>query len=117
MGSKYGLPARLLLSGITIVVLTCGSSVHPAAAEDPIRNPARKIEEPPPATYVLRAVGSWGEAQNIAVAGAGGTVVYLHAGSGVAVVRSTSESFLEAVLLTGRFDGGGPDVLMKWESS
>src|SRR5258708_32154836 len=57
------------------------------------------------ASYVLNA-GTWGPSQDKAVAAAGGTVTFRHAGAGVAVVQSDSPGFLAAVTASGGISGG-----------
>ena len=56
------------------------------------------------ASYVLNA-GTWGPSQDKAVAAAGGTVTFRHAGAGVAVVQSDSPGFLAAVTASGGISG------------
>jgi subtilisin family serine protease len=65
------------------------------------------------ATYVLNA-GTWGAAQDNAVAAAGGTVSFKHAGAGVALVTSNNPSFLSAVTASGAVTGGAKDQAVEW---
>lgn len=65
--------------------------------------------------YVLTATGTWGAAQDAAVRGAGGTVDFRHAASGIGVASSTVSGFLGKALQTGQFARGGADMMVQWQ--
>ena len=64
--------------------------------------------------YVLTA-SSWGPAQNAAVASAGGTVTFAHAGAGVAVVQSSAPNFLGRVRASRAVTTADADVVIRWQ--
>lgn len=66
------------------------------------------------ATYVLTA-GKWGAAQNAAVAAAGGSVTFVHAGTGIAVVESDSAAFLSNASATRAFASASQDFEVEWQ--
>lgn len=65
-------------------------------------------------TFVLSAP-TWGPAQDAAVASAGGSVRFSHAGSGVGVVESGDTKFLSKVLRGGAISSGAEDVTVSWQ--
>lgn len=65
------------------------------------------------ASYVLTA-GKWGAAQNAAVAAAGGTVTFVHAGTGIAVVESESTAFLSNASASRAFTSASQDFEVEW---
>jgi subtilisin family serine protease len=64
--------------------------------------------------FVLTAP-AWGEAQNQAVAAAGGTVTFSHDGAGVAVVQSSAANFLARVRASGAITTAEADVVIQWQ--
>ena len=64
--------------------------------------------------YVLTA-STWGAPQAAAVADAGGTVVFSHAGSGVAVARSSAPDFLARVRASNAVSGAEADRTVQWQ--
>lgn len=65
-------------------------------------------------TFVLSAP-TWGPAQDAAVASAGGSVRFSHAGSGVGVAESSDTKFLAKVLRGGAISSGAEDVTVLWQ--
>ncbi len=66
-------------------------------------------------SYVLTAA-KWGDAQNQAVALAGGTVTYSHGKSGFALVSSTNPNFLPLVQSNRAISSGAEDQVVQWTS-
>jgi subtilisin family serine protease len=66
------------------------------------------------ASYVLTA-GKWGAAQNAAVAAAGGTVTFVHADTGIAVVESESTAFLFKASAARAFTSASQDFDVEWQ--
>jgi lantibiotic leader peptide-processing serine protease len=64
--------------------------------------------------FVLTAP-TWGDAQNQAVAAAGGTVTFSHGGAGVAVVRSSTANFLIRVRASKAITTADPDAVIQWQ--
>jgi subtilisin family serine protease len=64
--------------------------------------------------FVLTAP-AWGEAQNRAVAAAGGTVTFSHDGAGVAVVQSSAADFLARVRASGAITTADADAVIQWQ--
>lgn len=64
--------------------------------------------------YVLTA-GNWGGKQAAAVAAAGGTVVWSHGGTGIAVVRSDNPDFLNQVEASNAFQTAAIDEVVQWQ--
>lgn len=65
-------------------------------------------------SYVLTA-GTWGPAQYDAVAAAGGTVVWSHGKTGIAVVTSDDPGFLEAAQGSHAFQTATQDFQVQWQ--
>ena len=66
------------------------------------------------ADYVLTA-NKWGQAQNAAVAAAGGTVVWSHGGVGIAAVTSDNPDFLVQVSGDNAFKSAAEDMMLQWQ--
>jgi len=67
-------------------------------------------------SYVLESSGTtWTDAQEAAVTAAGGTVVYKHVPSGLAVVSSTSDAFMRLALKSPAFKIASEDVTVQWQ--
>jgi subtilisin family serine protease len=64
-------------------------------------------------SYVVTAA-TWGPAQDQAVANAGGTVVFSHAGAGVATVTSSAPDFLQKVRKGKGITGAELDRIVQW---
>jgi subtilisin family serine protease len=64
--------------------------------------------------YVVTA-GHWGSAQAAAVSAAGGTVVFDHAGAGVAVVRASAPDFAERLRASLVVDSVNVDRVVAWQ--
>lgn len=64
--------------------------------------------------YVLTA-GKWGQAQNAAVAAAGGTVVWSHGATGIGVATSDNPGFLSQVQAGNAFQSAALDVVVQWQ--
>lgn len=65
-------------------------------------------------SYVLTA-GKWGSSQSAAVAAAGGTVVWNHGKTGIAVVTSDNPGFAEAAQASGAFQTATQDFQVQWQ--
>ena len=65
-------------------------------------------------SYVLQA-GTWGSAQNSAVAAADGIVTFSHGKTGIGVVTSGAPDFLQRALASRAFTGGAEDVQVQWQ--
>jgi len=65
-------------------------------------------------SYVLTA-GKWGSKQDAAVAAAGGTVVWSHGKTGIAVVTSDAPGFAAAAQASGAFQSATQDVQVQWQ--
>jgi subtilisin family serine protease len=65
-------------------------------------------------SYVLTA-SKWGNSQNAAVAAAGGTVVWSHGKTGIAVVTSDNPGFAEAAQASGAFSSATLDFEVQWQ--
>lgn len=65
-------------------------------------------------SYVLQA-GTWGSAQNSAVAAADGIVTFSHGKTGIGVVTSGAPDFLQRALASRAFSGGAEDVQVQWQ--
>ena len=65
--------------------------------------------------YVMTASGTWGAAQDAAIANAGGNVQYRHAASGIGVATSDDPRFLARAMRSGLFGLSGPDMLVEWQ--
>ena len=63
---------------------------------------------------MLTAAG-WGPAQDAAVASAGGTVTFSHAGAGVAVVQSSTPDFLSRVQASRAIATANADMVIQWQ--
>ena len=63
--------------------------------------------------YVITTTGTWGTAQDGAVLKAGGTVEYSNKGSGIAVARSSSTTFLSAIRAAGY--NAAADMTVQWQ--
>ena len=63
--------------------------------------------------YIVTAAG-WGAAQAAAVSNAGGSVVFSHAGAGVAVVRSSAANFWARLLSSGVVSAVAADQVVSW---
>lgn len=102
---------RLTLGALTtLAVLFAFPAI--AAAEETYVMP------PPPAgpaadSYVLTA-GNWGQKQDDAVTAAGGTVVWSHARTGIAVVTSDDPGFLDAAQGSSTFQTATLDIEAQW---
>jgi subtilisin family serine protease len=66
-----------------------------------------------PKDYIVQVDGTWGDAQDAAVAAAGGTISYKHAGSGLAIVNSANGSFASSLPEGMRAE---PDMLVQWQA-
>ncbi len=66
-------------------------------------------------TYVLTTTGTWGGLQDSAVAAAGGTVTFSHAGTGIGIVQSLAPDFLKRAQATGVFDRVAKDISVTWQ--
>lgn len=64
--------------------------------------------------YVLMAQGTWGAAQDAAVAQFGGTVDLKHAGSGIGLASSANREFLRQAMRSGAFAKGSEDMMVQW---
>jgi subtilisin family serine protease len=64
--------------------------------------------------YVVTA-GHWGSAQAAAVSAAGGTVVFDHAGAGVAVVRASAPDFAARLRASLAVDSVNVDRVVAWQ--
>src|SRR6188768_4108355 len=64
--------------------------------------------------YVVTAA-EWGPAQASAVVDSGGTVVFAHAGAGVAVVRSSARDFLTRLRGKSAIQDVRKDVVVQWQ--
>ncbi|HSL82328.1 MAG TPA: S8 family serine peptidase, partial [Thermoanaerobaculia bacterium] len=64
-------------------------------------------------SYVLTA-GKWGQKQNDAVAAAGGTVVWSHGKTGIAVVTSDDPGFADAAQASNAFQTATLDFEVQW---
>ena len=64
-------------------------------------------------SYVLTA-GKWGKSQNDAVAAAGGTVVWSHGKTGIAVVTSDNPDFAAAAQASGAVKSATLDFEVQW---
>jgi lantibiotic leader peptide-processing serine protease len=95
----------------TILLITALLVVALAITVEPLSSSASLQSEP---TYILTA-GSWGDAQNTAVAEAGGIVTFSHEGAGVGVVVSNAPDFLERALASNAFTNGAADQLIQWQ--
>jgi subtilisin family serine protease len=93
--------SRIAAVGIALGVLALGSSA--ALAQKASKQ------------YVLMADGGWGVAQEAAISGAGGTVNFRHAGSGIGVASSTDSGFLRKALASGAFSRGAEDIVVRWQ--
>ena len=67
-----------------------------------------------PKTYVLSA-GQWEQNQNNAVNAAGGTIVFSHRQTGIAVITSDNPNFLDQMFASGTISGGAEDVIIQWQ--
>lgn len=65
-------------------------------------------------SYVLTA-GKWGQKQDDAVAAAGGTVVWSHAKTGIAVVTSDAPGFADAAQGSGGIQNATLDFEVQWQ--
>lgn len=65
-------------------------------------------------SYVLTA-GTWGKKQADAVAAAGGTVVWSHGKTGIAVATSDAPGFLDAVQGSNAFRTAAQDFQVQWQ--
>ncbi|HLE85665.1 MAG TPA: S8 family serine peptidase [Thermoanaerobaculia bacterium] len=65
-------------------------------------------------SYVLTA-GKWGQNQNDAVSAAGGTVVWSHGKTGIAVVTSDDPGFAAAAQASGAFQTATQDFQVQWQ--
>lgn len=65
-------------------------------------------------SYVLTA-GKWGQKQDDAVAAAGGTIVWSHARTGIAVVTSDDPGFLDTVQGSNAFQTAAQDFHVQWQ--
>jgi subtilisin family serine protease len=63
--------------------------------------------------FVLTA-STWGAAQEQAVANAGGSVLFSHAGAGVAVVQSSARDFLAKIRKAGAITSAELDRMVRW---
>lgn len=68
----------------------------------------------PEATYVLTA-SKWNARQTRAVEAAGGSVLWSHAGTGIAAVTSDDPDFLESALDSRAFSGAAMDQMVEWQ--
>lgn len=64
--------------------------------------------------YVLSA-SNWGAKQASAVQAAGGTVVWAHGGSGVALVSSSAPDFLQRASASNAFHSVDADMVVQWQ--
>lgn len=65
-------------------------------------------------SYVLTA-GTWGQEQDAAVAAAGGSVVWSHGRTGIAVVTSDAPGFLDTVQGSSAFQTATLDFEVQWQ--
>jgi len=65
--------------------------------------------------YVMTATGTWGAAQDAAIASVGGTVEYRHAASGIGVATSDDPRFLMRAMRSGLFGQSGADMTVEWQ--
>lgn len=65
-------------------------------------------------SYVLNA-NTWGPSQNDAVAAAGGTIVWSHGPTGIAVVTSDDPTFLDAVQGSNAIQTAAQDFQVQWQ--
>jgi subtilisin family serine protease len=65
-------------------------------------------------SYVLTA-GNWGQSQSAAVAAAGGTVVWSHGNTGIAVATSDDPGFAAAAQASGAIQTATPDFQVQWQ--
>ncbi len=86
------------------LLLACFGSAPPSAADD--------LPEGGPPSFVLEAPGGWSPAEDLAVAAAGGTVLYRHAGSGLAIATSASPRFVRDLRSKGI--KAQPDMTVQW---
>jgi hypothetical protein len=99
---------RRLLLGAVVVMVTAALAV-PAAQAGPSRqatssSPAAAASSSSPTEYVvLYAKGASAEAAHAAIKAAGGTLVRENRTVGLATVRTTNQSFLNAVPASGRW--------------
>ena len=103
----------LLLAGTVVLALpTVASAEHDtttALPDDPAYSTLAGGE-----SYVLTA-GRWGSKQADAVAAAGGTVVWSHSKTGIAVVTSANPDFAAAAQASGAFQSATQDMVVQWQ--
>ncbi|HYN21504.1 MAG TPA: S8 family serine peptidase [Thermoanaerobaculia bacterium] len=64
--------------------------------------------------YVLSA-SNWGAKQASAVQAAGGTIVFAHGPSGIALVTSSAPDFLQRAQASNAFHGADADMMVAWQ--
>jgi subtilisin family serine protease len=95
----------------TMLLITALLVIASAITVEPLSSSASLQSEQ---IYILTA-GSWGDAQNAAVAEAGGIVTSSHDGAGVGIVISNAPDFLERALASNAFTDGAADQVIQWQ--
>ena len=65
--------------------------------------------------YLMTSSGTWGAAQDAAIANVGGNVDYRHAASGIGIASSDDPRFLMRAMRSGLFGPSAPDMMVQWQ--
>ncbi len=97
----------VIIGAFAALVLSGSSLLAQGELADDGSGPGRK--------YMFMASGTWGAAQDAAIRGAGGTVDFSHAASGIGSASSSDPGFLRRAMKGGAFAKGAEDMQVQWQ--